>query len=476
MKKDHIEDLYGKLKGFEKQPPEELWDNIEAGLQPENKRRGFLFWIASSAAVLLLFLGYIFYDNTTFNEKTYKESTTTENAEDKNSIDSKTTEPSEILNLKSKSINEGQNPTKKNSLTEAEENAESDVKTKSISNLNTPKSSFTNITTKSTKRETLKYNQISSRIAKADTTPDHKKQNIEQKNLFENKNNGFAQTFKITPTKNNEGLENIVAKEDSLTRASEKSLKDMALEDFEKEETNTRRKESSKLNWFIEVSGGISSTASESVIQNASVQTSAQNDVVYGLKFGYALSDKFTLKTGMGSNILGQTISNLGFISSENAFNADASQNIVNNENIVLLVSDESLQSLNNDVGEFSGLDISQGTFSQQFNYLQIPLEFSYTLFQKDKINIGLGFGGNINFLTDNNAFINNENIGENLNVNSTLLGASLLTNFSYNLNKSLNVFVEPNYNYFQKPVDNANQDFMNRQFRFLFGIQYKLK
>lgn len=474
MKKDNIEDIYGKLKGFEKQPPEELWDNIEAGLQPKKKRRGFLFWIASSAAVLLLFLGYIFYDNSTFNEKSYKKSTTTESGEDKNSIDSKTTQPSEILNLKSNSIAEEQSSTEENSLTDAEETAESAVKTKSISNSKTPKSPFTNKTVKSTKSETLNDNQISSQIAKADTTPDRKKQSIEQKDLFENENNGVAQTRKNTPTENNEGLENIIAKEDTLFKAREKSLKDMALEDSK--ETKPEKKEGLKLSWLIEVSGGISNTASESVIQNASVQTSAQNDVVYGLKFGYALSDRFTVKTGIGNNILGQKITNLGFASSENAFNADASQNIVNNENIVLLVSGESLQNLNIDVGEFSGLDISQGTFSQRFNYLQIPLEFSYVLFQKENFNIGLGFGGNVNFLTDNNAFINDENIGENLNVNSTLLGASLLTNFSYDLNESLNIFVEPNYNYFQKPVDNVNQDFRNMQFRFLFGIQYKLK
>lgn len=468
MKKDNIEDLYRKLKGFEKQPPENLWPTIEAGLQQKKKRGGLLFWIGSAAAVFLFLLGYIFYNTSKFNTKTNKTFTTTRPAQDKDSVDSKTALPYNIINQKNSCIVEEQNSSEKNNLTSPKEITESTVKTSHISK--SSKSSIANNTAKPTKSKTMNNTPLSNKITTINTPANYDKQNSEHKNTFKN---GVNQTPKDASTEKREGLANIITQKDTLTKAIENALKDIALKDDEK--SLTQQKKPKKPSWLIEISGGISNTASESAIQNTSVQTSAQNDLVYGLKLGYALSERLTLKTGVANNVLGQKISNIGYANSENALNADISQNIISNENILLLVSDESQDIFNNDFSVVSGVEISQGSFRQQFNYLQIPLEFSYALFHREKFNIGLGFGGTINFLTDNKAYINDENIGENLNVNSTLFGASILNNFNYVLYKNMNVFIEPSINFFQKPVDNKNQSFSNTQFRLLFGFRYKL-
>ncbi len=63
MKNDNIEDIYSELKTFSKEPPKELWDNIEARLHPKKKRRGILWFWGSAAAILLLLLGYVLTDS-----------------------------------------------------------------------------------------------------------------------------------------------------------------------------------------------------------------------------------------------------------------------------------------------------------------------------------------------------------------------------------------------------------------------------
>ena len=82
MKKDNIENLYGELKTFAKEPPMELWDNIEARLHPKKKKRRILLFWGSAAAVLIMFLGYIYTNSLEHNSKPIKEITNIEQPKD----------------------------------------------------------------------------------------------------------------------------------------------------------------------------------------------------------------------------------------------------------------------------------------------------------------------------------------------------------------------------------------------------------
>lgn len=472
MKKDKIEELYGQLDGFSKQPPEELWDNIEAKIGSKKKRRGFVFWIGSAAAVLLILLGLLFFNLYYDNQNPQKNSIITEDSKENDSnIDSRP-QPTDIF--KESEIRLSENDTLKVNKPQNKKNQ------RNIGLKSTTKSKENSLVNKGQLEENSGI-QIAENGQTLDKTEKLNQKNIRHKNVKDKVSfiNKEGITIVENNVENNEEKNNLSVitshkfnKNDSISSpTNDKFLKDIALEETIENEPKDGKK--AKPSWLLEVLGGVSNTASESVIQNSSVQTSAQNDLVYSLKLGYAVSDRWTIKMGVGNNILGQEVNNLSFASVESGFNAEISQNIINNENIILLVSPENLS---NDFSTASGLEFDQGSFTQEFYYLQIPLELSYGLIKEDKFNLSIGFGGNINFLTGNTAFINNENIGENINVNSTLFGASLNTNLSYDLSKKINVFVEPNYNYFQKPVDNVNQDFRNTQLRFLFGIQYKLK
>ena len=223
------------------------------------------------------------------------------------------------------------------------------------------------------------------------------------------------------------------------------------------------------LKWSVEVLGGLANTASESSIQNTSVNTTSQNNFVYTLKVGYALSDRLVVKSGIGKNVLGQEINNIIYTGIGASLSVGDSQNIVNNQNILFLVSEESI----NDVSSFVEFT-NEGTLQQQFDYIQVPLEFSYNVLRAQKFDISLGIGGNVNFLTDNRTYLDDEEIGESVGANAKIYGATMNSNISYSLAKKTILFFEPSYNYFEKPIDNDNQAFKNTQLRVLLGLRYK--
>ena len=472
MKKDNIEEIYSDLKSFSKEPPKELWDNIEARLHPKKKRR-VIFWLfGSAAAILVLLFGFLLFkpasdiENMPINESVNKvsdvEKNQPQNDAPKNELDS-TNSNNAVAETKTsndstenREINTNkalQNVVNKRSLA----NSDSSNAVDESSNSNKHKNKLTNehlsngSEVVSTKDNDFKNKAKNESIGDNELIPDLKQKN---KSL-------------IDDTK-----EAVIASVDSLTQEKTEKLdlyKELVAENnVEKDSVKTDVIELSK--WSVEVLGGLSSTASDASFQGTTVNTSAQNDFVYTFKVGYAITDKIVVKTGLGKNSLGQQVDNIAYASSDGALSSGVGQSIVADESVVFFASPELINDSTsyNDFGE-------NGTLQQQLDYFQVPLEVFYKLLTKEKYDILLGVGGNVNFISNNMAYLNGEEIGESKDVNNTVLGATLNTNFSYNLTKKTILFVEPSYNYFQKPIDNNAQNFKNTQFRILFGVQLKL-
>ena len=465
MKNDNIEDIYSELKTFSKEPPKELWDNIEARLHPKKKRRGMLWFWGSAAAILVLLLGYMFTNSVMDDQQPVEKVSDVEHIEEdaNDGLDEQTTKVNEkivtkdsnkdslknnqsLKNEHSRNVGQGQLSDRSNAISQKEQ-------MKSIMD-NAPK-----------KRINRKQEQPDSKL-----------------------NEGYAQTEKNdiqNDVNNNEAIKDGIigntdsAKDvaitpvDSISKVKENplpnSLKTLMAKNKSKEDSiNIGVAETSK--WSFEVLGGLSNTMSESTVQNTKVNTTPQNDFVYTFKVAYAISDRLVVKSGIGNNVLGQEINNIGYASSSDEFSSENSQSIVNNESISFFASPE----LASD-GALSNDNFSEGNLQQQFSYVQVPLEVSYKILAKTKYDVSLGLGGNINFITANRAFLDDEEIGENIGANNTVFGASLNTSISYELANKWILFLEPSYNYFQKPIDNNNQSFSNSQLRFLFGLRFKL-
>ncbi|WP_400079230.1 hypothetical protein [Winogradskyella sp. R77965] len=452
MKKDNIEDIYGGLEDFSKKPPEELWDNIEARLHPKKKKRRIIFLWGSAAAVLVLLFGYIITGSPEPNDKPAKEITDIEYRTDNDTIKEAEIQTTEIDN--EVILTEDSLLQKPNDLQELQEKvANQNKRSERSEDFNKEEEPLNSVKKGSSKKEKLRlttnYPQIinKDKIGKGDERTSFVSQ-LKNKSIRNfNNEKVFASIGSVTK----------YADVDSFSLSEEL----LTINEDSEDDIDFKTDVSSK--WSVEVLGGLSNTVSESSLQGTSVNTTPQNDFVYAFKLGYSISDRLIVKSGVGKNILGQEINNVLYSSS------DTSQSIVRDQNIFIFGSQESFT----DLSSFEG-NINEGNLQQQFDYIQLPIEISYDLLSQQTYNISLGIGGNVNFLANNRAFLNNEGIGESLGVDSTIFGATINSNISYKLTKELNLFLEPSYNYFQKPIDNNNQNFKNTQFRALFGLRYR--
>jgi hypothetical protein len=470
MKKDNIEEIYSELKSFAQEPPKELWDNIQARLHPKKKRRG-AFWLwGSAAAILMLMLAYTFYKpsndgiNIPINEPVKEISNTKQpNDETDNVTDQSDIINDEIVTSKtSKDSIEEKIKTTNNTLQQPNHNQFANSETSQHAKNNNEDNKLN----KSLIKENVKNE---SKIAK--TIDGKSRDNIKSK---QDKNNELIPNL----LKKKEGLieknkETAIAGVDSITTDKTDVKLDlyeelMAERSNEKDSVNTDVANNNK--WSVEILGGLSNTASDASFQQTSVNTSPQNDFVYAFKVGYSISDKVQIKTGVGKNNLGQQVNNIAYATADGSLSSNEGQTIVSDESLVFFGSTE-LASNDASFNEFS----ENGTLQQQLDYVQVPLEVFYKLLAKEKYDVLLGVGGNVNFISDNKAYLNGGEIGENIGVDNTIFGATLSTNFSYYLSKKTVLFLEPSYNYFEKPIDNNAQNFKNTQLRILFGLQFKL-
>lgn len=477
MKKDNIEDIYNELGAFSKEPPKELWDNIEARLHPKKKkRRLFILWSSGAAAILLL-IGYVFTDSLDFNNKPVKDISDIEQPKVNDKINEPNIETIKIVEETEK------NDIKEDSLLKAPNTIKELLKKETGKKQLSDRSELLNLKEKGREKGREKGNKEHNAIAKNDFRNKSSKNEEKSKNSIryaqvndKMKPNQDGKNNNLIPQKNesiaNNKKEKEIASNDSISNTKEASpfvLIEELLAENKEENDSINLSKPTGLKWSVEVLGGLSNTASDASIQGTSVNTTSQNDFVYSLKVGYALSDRLVVKSGIGKNILGQEINNIKYTSSDISSASPNAQSIVNNQSILFLVSEESINDFTTTV-EFT----NEGDLQQQFDYVQIPLEFSYDVLRAQKFDVSLGVGGNINFLTNNRAFLDNEQIGESLGVDATIFGAMLNTNISYRIAKKTNLFLEPSYNYFDKPIDNNNQTFNNTQLRVLFGLRYK--
>lgn len=471
MKKDNIEDIYSDLKSFSKEPPKELWDNIEARLHPKKKRRlVFWFW-GSAAAILVLLFGFLLFKPVSEVDMPMHESVNEVSDVEKNQL------REDATNNTLESTNKNNTIVKTKTSKDSTENREIDTNEASKNAINKRSlvnTNFSNAIEDSNKKK-YKHQSANERLSNRHEVVSTKDNDFQNK--VKNENVGDNSLIPDLKKKNknliDDTKETVIVSVDSVAQEKADTKLDLYKElvaenSKEKDSVKTDLLERSK--WSVEVLGGLSSTASNASFQGTAVNTSAQNDFVYSFKVGYAISDKLLVKIGLGKNSLGQQVNNIAYATSDGSLSSGEGQSIVTDESIVFFASPE----LANDSTSFNQFG-ENGTLEQQLDYLQVPLEVFYKLLAKDKYDILIGVGGNVNFISNNMAYLNGEEIGESKDVNNTVFGATLNTNFSYNLTEKTILFVEPSYNYFQKPIDNNAQNFKNTQLRILFGVRLKL-
>ena len=497
--KKHIDKLFKEqLKNFEVTPNDSVWENIEAELNKDKRKRRVIpiWWkIAGVAASLLLLFTVA---NTVMNSSdngAENEVVDTEKSND-SSIDNDSTPNGSELNT-SESLEH-------NPIVGSEKNSEEQkVNNNNNNNNNTPQNNLispnkvTNETGVATSKENNKEENdksrsethknksiIKNKSLQRNAVVSNDDNSIKNKNDLRNNNSNIPDKKTIvnntnSATSQNEELKNNIKKEkseiDKLIKQlnNEKSTQVTSSNSSEKENNETlidssKTKELETTENAIEKA--IAQTENEdnenikdsinpltkrwsvapnmapvyfntlgngSPIDEQFVDNTKEGDVnvSYGIKGAYAINKKLTIRAGVNKVNLGYSTNNVVAFTRPTA---SASSRELQNVN----VSDSTSTYLSaNNISFATGPEVlflkEQGSISQQLGFIEVPIELEYNVLDT-KIGVNLIGGFSTLFLSDNDVY-SVENNG-----NKTRLGeASNINDMSYSANFGIGI----NYN-----------------------------
>lgn len=180
----------------------------------------------------------------------------------------------------------------------------------------------------------------------------------------------------------------------------------------------------------------------------------------YGLSVAYEINDKLKIRSGVHRVDFGYSTDDVEFSSSLESSAVGQITNVnysATGKNIVVASSatDASSGVVENFVPlaqDFAGQGASQnGAMSQQFGYLEVPLELEYTLLDR-KFGVNLIGGFSSLFLVDNSISLSagelTTQMGEANNVNNINFSTNVGIGVNYNFSPKVQLNVEPVFKY----------------------------
>lgn len=415
MDSKNIDKLFQeKLNNLEVTPNERVWNSIESKLQ-NKKRRVIPFWWYAGGVAAIFLLGLFFLPTTNID-----------NSFDKN--DSKiiiTETPKEVKKtiLVSKKDTLKQNKKIKETILVADET----VPKKSIQKRrNTFKE----------KGETKKLVSTKKAMEKIFLGDNSTKKTTKIENNIQKKN---TVTKVQTSDKKFNHLQKNESKKIDFTKAIKKTDSIFSTSDLKKR-------------WSIAPTFAVLSSNSFSksspINQNLSSSTRGQNSVSYGVQVNYKLNSKWTIQSGI--HVLETRFRNnnvvIGVIT--NSVNSNI---IFNNQNSKVLENNAIANNTDLVSNSFARLNTLSGDLSQNYGYIEIPVEIKYSFYNTKKFNTEIVGGFSSLFLTQNkidisSQFISTSGLANNLNA----------LNFSGNLGFDFNYLINNHWSFNLNPMFKA--------------------
>ena len=443
-----------KLNDFKVQPPPAIWEGIAAGLKQGNRRKSiFLYRIVSAAAVVLLAVmgGWYFISDSRHTQQASKETTVTREQTKPEILTEKTFDEKiaqESFGKPEKAIQQG-----------TSHGTDLVVKSSSAGQKNSMPA---------TTRESFAF--ITLKLRKAQITMP-----FEDDNRLASARSPVRKTVIPLPLS-----------DDEMVKANRQSLRE-----------NENRW---KLAMFASPGySSYSASHSDAYARNMTFDGSQSGgNLEGGLSVQYKTGKKWSIESGIyyarngqkteNSFPIGNAGASLDYLAnaSGKSFNL-APVNIVQGKlamNSTAGVVEFSGTPRNSEIaadleknGAFSNSLVLQGTISQVFNFMEIPLYARYQLVDS-RIGLQLMGGVNTNILVGNNAYLvsgsNFENIGKTGNIRSVSYSGTVGMGLSYNIYRHLSFNVEPRFSYYLNSLSsNSDVDFKPYRIGFYTGISY---
>lgn len=280
--------------------------------------------------------------------------------------------------------------------------------------------------------------------------------------------NGNNRTDKALIIKDDLKLNTSLNKTDSMQLAELQNLEKGILAPDNKKAEKEKKDNiiDKKERWAVAIFAGVASsenTKNDKTLGN--INDSKQSNS-FGVKTKYSINKKWAVGSGLKINELGQSVANVSYVSAKNnAFFMPDSYPVTSTNGPTqeyLLISNSTKEALKNE-------NVQTGKLDQNLRYIEMPLEISYSVFNKNKASINLNTGGFVGKLIANNVNLDGHSIGENMNANDYVYGSTLSSTVQYRVYKKTNVFVEPAMNYYINPLN--SQSFNQFQWGLNFGL-----
>lgn len=480
-KKDIEHIFQEKLRDFEANPPQESWDYISEKInEKEEKRRIIpLFWlksaIVSTSIAAVLLIGYfLFNDKIDSNlPKNY-----TEIAHQSPEIQNQKITENDINN-RSKIEVRATEIVKQNNINDDSKNTIFPPK-KLITENSSTKNNVSNDVGLNNKK---KKSEINSEINSENPSSEEKNlaKNLQSEITPYQKN--IEEKSPIVLAENNLGnsakKEQEVLKKEENILAQNNSEEDIFKTKLEKETQKETQKKSKKLSVFANYTPLFASSTKGSAISNSfdnNTKTFDDNNS-FGAGIQYAINDKISVRTGVNNYSLSHKTENVIF------FKANSTASISYNNSYKTLSLNENGQNmviLNNNASFYNADvvgSVNSGTLNQEMSFIEIPIEFSYSLLNKKlKINTITGFSSVI--LNKNAVSVSSINmktkIGKSNNINDVHFTGNVGLGFSYPFSKNLDLKLEPTFKYHFNTFKDKQNSFSPYFIGIYTGFVYK--
>lgn len=291
--------------------------------------------------------------------------------------------------------------------------------------------------------------------------------------VISDKKNNLKSKFENTTTENKSKPDVLLTIEESAQLAELQNLEKAAAVSKNKKEEDTKVIPNAD-KWSLEVFAGVANSQNLSKDKTLGNSNQSKQTNSYGVKTNYKLNKRWAVSSGLKINELGQSIANVSYYSSNQIASFFPSTSDYLNQNPTVIKPTITTNSSyvfvsKNTQNALKSSNFETGNIDQSLKYIEMPLEISYAVFNKNKTSISLNTGGFVGKLISNNVALDGTSIGANLEANDFVYGSLLSSTLQYRLYKKTHIFVEPGMNYYINPLN--NQTFNQFQWAFNFGL-----
>lgn len=465
--------LREKLEGFSVQPPPHVWDNVQGQLaeQQRKKRIAYIRWISAAAVILLAFLaGWYFNHNSEISSPLSAEQKT---MQPKTEIESAKIDENEkqTLNAELAKIQPSDNKIIQN---ESALNGNSTLLAVHLKTNLTDENTSTNSTFKRVKMQMLQSIDI----------------------IFENRQLGVFLAERTVPKREfilNEPDKLLIAENSKNISPTDKTSKGWKLgmvlsPGYSSYISSHSQKYSQNMNYVSEngnenIGGGFSiqyKTSKKLSLESGVYYAQNGQKSVNSIKLFASGNKQYNAVSYPENNYDKVSASAPGFSNAINLRNGNLSMN--GTAGVIKMSGTPKGADIISELDvfnpSFSNTLVSDGEFSQVFDFIEIPLFLRYTLIDK-KIGIEVLGGVNAGFVVGNNAFIDNQyglqNIGKTQDISPLNFSGAVGVGVNYTLNQNLSLSVEPRFNYYLNSINtNPNVDFRPYRIGIFTGVYYE--